>query len=67
MSEKILGNLAIMRLKYIVIAFLFYFSSNLALKADDYAKAFEALERDDYERAIFSKCLCEQWRQRRTI
>ncbi len=67
MSEKILGKLAIMRLKYIVIAFYFIFFSSLALKANDYAKAFEALEKDDYERAIFSKCLCEQWRQRRTI
>ena len=36
-----------------VIAILFYLCSSLALKADDYAKAFEALERGDYETATF--------------
>ena len=41
------------RSKCILIAFLFYFSSGFALKADDYAKAFEALERGDYETATF--------------
>ena len=53
MSVKILGKLAMMRLKCILIAIFFYFSSSLALKADDYAKAFEALERGDYETATF--------------
>ena len=53
MSAKILSKLAIMRLKCILIAFFFYFSSSLALKADDYTKAFEALERGDYETATF--------------
>ena len=32
---------------------VFLFSSSFALKADDYAKAFEALERGDYETATF--------------
>ena len=53
MSVKILSKLAMMRLKCILIAFFFYLSSSLALKADDYAKAFEALERGDYETATF--------------
>ena len=42
-----------MKLKCIAIAILFYLFSSLALKADDYAKAFEALERGDYETASF--------------
>ena len=42
-----------MRSKCIVIAVLFYLFSSLALKADDYAKAFEALERGDYEMATY--------------
>ena len=46
MNVKIFGKLAMIRSKYIVLAFLFYFSSGFALKADDDAKAFEALERE---------------------
>ena len=42
-----------MRSKCIVIAVLLYLFSSLALKADDYTKAFEALERGDYETATF--------------
>ena len=41
------------RFKCIAIVILFYLFSSLALKADDYAKAFEALERGDYETASF--------------
>ena len=41
------------RFKCIAIVILFYLFSSLALKADDYAKAFEALERGDYETATF--------------
>ena len=39
--------------KCVVIAIVFYLFSSLALKADDYAKAFKALERGDYETASF--------------
>ena len=39
--------------KCIVIAVLFYLFSSLALKADDYAKAFEALETGNYETAAY--------------
>ena len=53
MSLKIVGKSLMMRLTCILLAFLFYFSSSLALKADDYAKAFDALERGDYETATF--------------
>ena len=53
MNLKILGKFLMMRYKCILLALLFYFSSSLALKADDYAKAFEALERGDYKTATF--------------
>ena len=53
MSIKILSNVAMIKLKCLLIAILFYLFSSLALKADDYAKAFEALERGDYETATF--------------
>ena len=39
--------------KCILIAVLFYLVSSFTLKADDYAKAFQALERGDYETATF--------------
>ena len=42
-----------MRSKCIVIAVLMYLLSCLALKADDYTKAFEALEKGDYETATY--------------
>ena len=42
-----------MRLKCIVIAVLTYLFSSVALKADDYAKAFEALGKGDYEMAAY--------------
>ena len=42
-----------MKSKCIVIAVLLYLFSSLALKADDYVKAFEALERGDYETATY--------------
>ena len=42
-----------MKSNCIVIAVLFYLFSSLALKADDYAKAFEALERGNYETAVY--------------
>ena len=41
------------RLKCIVIAVLTYLFSSVALKADDYAKAFEALGKGDYEMAAY--------------
>ena len=53
MSIKIVSNVAMIKLKCLLIAILFYLFSSLALKADDYAKAFEALERGDYETATF--------------
>ena len=53
MSIKIVSNVAMLRLKCIAIVILIYLFSNLALKADDYAKAFDALERGDYETASF--------------
>ena len=53
MRLKKVGNVAMLRLRCIAIVILFYLFSNLALKADDYAKAFEALERGDYETASF--------------
>ena len=42
-----------MRSKCIVIGVLLYFFSSHALKADDYTKAFEALERGDYKTATY--------------
>ena len=42
-----------MKSKCVVIAVLLYLFSSLALKADDYAKAFEALESGDYETATY--------------
>ena len=53
MSIKIVSNVAMIKLKCLLIAILFYLFSNLALKADDYAKAFEALEKGDYETATY--------------
>ena len=53
MIIKIFRNLSTMRSKCIVIAVLLYLFSSLALKADDYVKAFEALERGDYETATY--------------
>lgn len=41
------------KLNCVVIAILFYLLSSLAVKADEYAKAFEALERGDYKTASF--------------
>ena len=53
MSVKIVRSLKMIKSQCVVIAILFYLFSSLALKADDYAKAFEALERGDYETATF--------------
>ena len=44
-----------LRLKCIATVILIYLFSNFALKADDYAKAFDALERADYETASFCR------------
>ena len=53
MSIKIVDNFKMIKSKCLVIAILFYLFSNLSLSADDYANAFEALERGDYETATF--------------
>ena len=53
MIIKIVRNLPMMRSKCIVIGVLLYFFSSHALKADDYTKAFEALERGDYKTATY--------------
>ena len=42
-----------MRSKCIVIAVLLYLFLSLALKVEDYTKAFEALEKSDYETATY--------------
>ena len=52
-EHKIVSNLPMMKSKCIVIAILFHLFLSPALRADDFAKAFEALEKGDYKTASF--------------
>lgn len=53
LQNRIVGNSVMRTATCFVIVILFYFCSSLSLKAGDYEKAFEALEKGDYKTAAF--------------